>query len=70
MKEHEVGDRDDRSGEHLTCCACGLSLAEALADPIVQALVAADRIDPENVAALMRRMAARLASRARSSGRR
>jgi hypothetical protein len=64
------GRRGDRYGEGPTGCACGLSLAEALADPIVQALVAADRIDPENVAALMRRMAARLASRARSSGRR
>jgi hypothetical protein len=36
---------------------------EALADPIVQALLAADRIDPRDVADLSRRMAAVLSRR-------
>jgi hypothetical protein len=36
-------------------------VSEALADPIVQALMAADRVDPKNVEALVRCMAARLA---------
>jgi hypothetical protein len=44
------------------------SVSEALADPIVRALMAADRISPESVAALMQRMAALLASRAPSNG--
>lgn len=39
-------------------------MSEALADPIVQALMAADRVDPKSVAELMRRMADRLAHRA------
>jgi phospholipid transport system substrate-binding protein len=45
--------------------AAGLSLgvAEALADPIVTALMAADRVDPKRVEDLVRRMAARLARR-------
>jgi hypothetical protein len=40
----------------------GLSrgVRDALADPIVQALLAADRVDPKEVADLARRMAARL----------
>jgi hypothetical protein len=40
----------------------GLSrgVREALADPIVQALLAADRLDPRDIADLSRRMAARL----------
>ena len=44
----------------------GLSLGvrEALADPIVQALLAADRVDPRDVADLSRRMAAVLSRRA------
>ena len=42
-----------------------LTIPEALADPIVQALMAADHLDPESVAALMRRMA-HLARRAPS----
>ena len=37
---------------------------EALADPIVQALLAADRVDPRDVADLSRRMAAALSRRA------
>ena len=37
-------------------------VSEALADPIVQALMAADRVDPKGVEELLRRVAARLAS--------
>ena len=37
------------------------SVSEALADPIIKALMAADRIDPKDVEDLMRRAAARLA---------
>lgn len=46
--------------------AAGLSLGvcEALADPIVQALLAADGVDPRDVADLSRRMAATLSRRA------
>ena len=44
-------------------------VAEALADPIVQALMAADRVDPRGLAALMRVLAARLSDDARSTGR-
>ena len=55
----------------------GLSrgVRDALADPIVQALLAADRVDPQEVADLARRVAARLspanptrAGRAREDG--
>jgi hypothetical protein len=44
----------------------GLSLGvrEALADPIVQALLIADRVDPRDVADLSRRMASWLSRRA------
>jgi len=38
-------------------------VSDALADPIVQALMAADRIDPSSVVALMRRIAVRLRPR-------
>jgi hypothetical protein len=43
----------------------GLSrgVRDALADPIVQALLVADRVDPRDVADLSRRMAARLSHR-------
>jgi hypothetical protein len=44
-------------------------VAEALADPIVQALMAADHVDPRGLAALMRVMAAQLSDNARSTGR-
>ncbi len=42
----------------------GLSpgVRDALADPIVQALLAADRVDPQEVADLARRVAARLSA--------
>ena len=48
----------------------GLSagVREALADPIVQALLAADGVDPRDVAELARRMAARLSFREANSG--
>ena len=48
----------------------GLSrgVSEALADPIVQALLAADGVDPREVAELARRMAARLSLREANSG--
>ena len=36
------------------------SVRDALADPIVQALLAADHVDPQEVADLARRVAARL----------
>jgi len=42
--------------------ATGLSrrVSEALADPIVQALMAADRVEPKRVEELLRRVAAQL----------
>jgi hypothetical protein len=46
--------------------SCGVR--EALADPIVQALLAADGVDPRDVADLARRMAARLSLREANSG--
>ena len=44
--------------------ATGLSrgVSAVLADPIVQALMAADRVDPKGVEELLRRMTAQLAS--------
>ncbi len=39
------------------------AVRDALADPIVQALLVADRIDPREVADLSRRMAAWLSNR-------
>ena len=49
---------------HLATRHPGLSrgVRDALADPIVQALLAADRVDPQEVADLARRVAARLSS--------
>jgi hypothetical protein len=48
----------------------GLSrgVRDALADPIVQALLAADRLDPQEVADLARRVAARLSPRGPHAG--
>jgi hypothetical protein len=45
--------------------AAGLpgGVSQALADPIVQALMAADRVDPKRVEALVRRMAEQLGRR-------
>jgi hypothetical protein len=45
-----------------------LSVREALADPIVQALLAADGVDPRDVAELARRIAARLSLSEANSG--
>jgi hypothetical protein len=64
--------------EELAMCPCnretaipspGLSrgVCEALADPIVQALLAADRVAPRDVADLARRIAARLSLREANS---
>jgi hypothetical protein len=44
-------------------------VAEALADPIVQALMAADRVDPRGLIALICLMAARLSDNTPSTGR-
>jgi|HubBroStandDraft_1064217.scaffolds.fasta_scaffold27872_2 hypothetical protein len=44
-------------------------VADALADPIVQALMAADRVDPRGLAALMCLIAARLADKTPATGR-
>ena len=55
----------DHAAERLAACVeAGLprGVCEALADPIVQALMAADRVDPKGVETLVRRMAAQLAS--------
>jgi hypothetical protein len=43
------------------------AVSEALSDPIVQALMAADGIDREGVEELLRRVIARLSARSRSS---
>jgi hypothetical protein len=47
-------------------CGVPRGVSEALADPIVQALMAADCVAPASVAALSRRMAGQLAIRAPS----
>jgi len=47
----------------VTGLPCGA--VEALADPIVQAMMAADRVDLHRVEALLRRVAGRLAERPR-----
>jgi hypothetical protein len=55
----------DRVAEGVVeAAATGLSrgVSEALADPIVQALMAADRVDPKGVEELLRRITAQLAS--------
>lgn len=53
-----------RSLEGASCANRRFGVSDALGDQIVQALMAADRIDPSSVAALMRRMAVRLHLRA------
>jgi hypothetical protein len=54
--------RDSEAEDLAASMLAGLprGVAEALADPIVQALMAADRVDPRGLAALMRVMAVRL----------
>jgi hypothetical protein len=39
-------------------CGCDLSLTEALADPMVRAVMDADGVDPRKLAAELREMAA------------
>lgn len=51
------------------CTETPPGVCEALADPIVQALMRADRVDPRHVAFLMRRTAARLAQLRERGGR-
>jgi hypothetical protein len=41
-------------------CGCNPSLAEALADPMVRAVMAADGVDPRKLAAELRAIAATL----------
>jgi hypothetical protein len=41
-------------------CGCDLSLAEALADPMVRAMMAADGVDPRKLAVELREIAATL----------
>ena len=55
-----------------TVAANGLpvGVSEALADPIVKALMAADGVDRDDVVTLLRQTAARLADRPTSDGRR
>jgi hypothetical protein len=45
----------------IACTGTPLGVCEALADPIVQALMRADHVEAQDVASLMRRTAARLA---------
>ena len=42
------------------CVNRTVGASDVLADPTVQALMTADRVDPSSLAAMMRRMAARL----------
>lgn len=48
------------------CVSRTFGVSDALADPIVQALMGADRVDAGSVAALMQRIAVRLRSRGAS----
>jgi hypothetical protein len=41
-------------------CGCDPSLTEALADPLVRAVMAADGVDPRQLAAELRAVAAQL----------
>jgi hypothetical protein len=49
------------AGREIARTGTPLGICEALADPIVQALMRADHIDAQDVESLMRRTAARLA---------
>jgi hypothetical protein len=44
----------------MICCPRDPSLSEALADPLVRAVMAADQVDPRKLAAELHAMAARL----------
>ena len=41
----------------MTACGCDVSLAEALSDPVVRAVMDADRVDPRQLAAELNEMA-------------
>lgn len=56
-----------RSRGESRCANRTFGVSDALADPIVQALMAADRIDASSVAALMQRIAVRLPLRPRGA---
>lgn len=58
-----------RSRGEARCANRRFGMSDALADPIVQALMTADRIDARSVAALMRRVAVRLRPRGASARR-
>ena len=63
----EPGGHDSETSLSHASAATGLpaGLSEALADPIVKALMAADGVDPKGLEELLRRTAARLALRDR-----
>jgi len=44
----------------MTPCGCNPTLSEALADPLIRAVMAADRVDPGALAAELREIAATL----------
>lgn len=58
-----------RSCGESRCANRMFGVSDALADPIVQALMAADRIDAGSVTALMQRIAVRLRPRGASTRR-
>ena len=70
FQKTEPGSDDSETSIDYEAAAVGRSVAaglprgvfEALADPIVQALMAADRVDPKGVEELLRRITAQLAS--------
>ncbi|MGE0752327.1 MAG: hypothetical protein AB7K64_17270 [Variibacter sp.] len=51
----------------LSCAGLGLTLDEALSDPLVRAVSRADGIDPESFESFLRRAAGKLAQRAQAS---
>jgi hypothetical protein len=57
-----VGDSSSRLTDDTALGALPRGVSEALADPIVQALMMADRVTPAAVAALSRLMAGQLAT--------
>src|SRR5260370_16992568 len=63
FQKAEPGSDDSETSLSHASAATGLpvGLSEALADPIVKALMAADGVDPKGLEELLRRTAARLA---------
>jgi hypothetical protein len=53
-------DRSEMENGHMIRCGYDPTLSEALADPLVRAVMAADGVDPRQLAADLRAMAARL----------